>query len=95
VGVGRDDVSGLLQTVAVLLGVATAGFAIAALVAGYQAVRIGGARLLFNGWDWFVMSDRVPVAARPLMRKALWRWCCAAGCMVMAAIAGALSGRPA
>ena len=87
-GVGRDDVSGLLHAIALLLGVATAAFAVAALVAGYQAVRIGGARLLFSGWDWFVMSDRIPAAARPHMRTALRRWCYAAACMVLAAIAG-------
>ena len=91
-GIGRDDVTGVLQAVAALLGVATTAFAVAALVAGYQAVRIGGTRLLFSGWDWFVLSDRVPAAARPHMRTALRRWCYAAACMVAGAIAGALSG---
>lgn len=87
--------SGVLQAIASLLGVASAGLAIAALVAGYRAVQIGGARLLFNGLDWFTMPDRVPVEARPHMRAALWRWCYAAGCMVLAGVAGALSGKAA
>ena len=80
--------SSALQALAVLLGVAAAGFAVMALVAGWRAVRIGGSRLLFNGWDWFVMSDRVPPEARPHMRRALARWAMAMGCMVLAALAG-------
>ena len=83
--------SSALQALAVLLGVAAAGFAVMALVAGWRAVRIGGSRLLFNGWDWFVMSDRVPPEARPLMRATLLRWGCAMGCMLLAGIAAALS----
>ncbi len=94
-GVGGDDVSEALQIIAMLFGIATAALATASLVAGYRAVRIGGARLLFNGWDWFTTPDRVPPEARPHMRAALRRWGYAAGCMVLAAIAGALSGRPA
>ena len=70
--------SAALQAVAALLGVATAGLAISALIAGYRAVQIGGTRLLFNGWDWFAMPDRVPAEARPHMRAALRRWACAA-----------------
>ncbi|BDG73798.1 hypothetical protein Rmf_37270 [Roseomonas fluvialis] len=66
-----------------------------ALVDGYRAVRIGGSRLLFNGWDWFVMSDRVPAEARPHMRRALARWGLAILCMVLASVVGALSGRAA
>ena len=85
----------LLQAVAMLLGLMTAAFAAASLIAGYRAVRIGGARLLFNGWDWVAMPDRVPPEARPHMRAALRRWGCAAGCLVLAAVAAALSGRPA
>lgn len=87
--------SGALQIIAVLFGIATAGFGIASLVAGYRAVRIGGVRLLFNGWDWIAMPERVPPEARPYMRAALRRWGYAAGCLVFAAIAGALSGQPA
>jgi hypothetical protein len=84
-------VTALLQTLAVPLGVASAGLAVLALVEGYRAVRIGGSRLLFNGWDWFVMSDRVPAEARPHMRRALARWGMAILCMMLGAIAGALS----
>ena len=83
--------STLFQGLATLLGIAAAGFAIAALAAGWTAVRIGGSRLLFNGWDWFVMSGRVPEAARPHMRATLRRWGCAMGCLVLAGIAGALA----
>lgn len=90
-GAGRDDVSDALQAVAVMFGVAAASFAIAALVTAYQAVRIGGTRLLLNGWDWFFLSSRVPEAARPHMHAALKRWCYAIGCLMLAAIAGALS----
>jgi hypothetical protein len=84
-------VSAVLQTLAVPLGVAIAGLAVLALVEGYRAVRIGGSRLLFNGWDWFVMTDRVPMEARPHMRRALARWGLAILCMMLGAIAGALS----
>jgi hypothetical protein len=84
-------VTALLQMLAVPLGVASAGLAVLALVEGYRAVRIGGSRLLFNGWDWFVMSDRVPAEARPHMRRALARWGMAILCMMLGAIAGALS----
>ncbi len=87
--------SAALQALAALLGAAAAGFAVAALVAGWRAVRIGGARLLFNGWDWFVMSDRVPLAARPHMQATLRRWGCAMGCMLLGGIAAALSGAAA
>jgi hypothetical protein len=83
-------VTALLQALAVLLGIASAGFAVLALVEGYRAVRIGGSRLLFNGWDWFVMPDRVPVEARSHMRRALARWGLALVCLVLAGIAGAL-----
>ena len=62
----------------------------ASLIAGYRAVRIGGVRLMFNGWDWFAMPDRVPAEARPHMRAALRCWACAAGCLVLAAVAAAL-----
>ena len=85
----------LLQAVAMLLGLMTVAFAAASLIAGYRAVRIGGLRLMFNGWDWFAMPDRVPAEARPHMRAALRCWACAAGCLVLAAVAAALSGRPA
>jgi hypothetical protein len=81
----------MLGALAVLLGVAAAGFAVMALVEGWRAVRIGGSRLLYNGWDWFVMSDRVPAEARPHMRRALARWGIAMLSMVLAAAAGALS----
>jgi hypothetical protein len=80
-------VSGLFQGIAVLLGVAVAGLAVTALVEGWRAVRIGGSRLLFNGWDWIVRSDRVPPEARPHMRSALTRWAMAMGCMMLAALA--------
>ena len=90
-GVGGDDVSAALQTIALIFGVATVGFAVAALIAGYQAVRIGGTRLIFNGWDWFFVSSRVPEAARPHMRATLKRWCYAIGCLLLAGIAGALA----
>ncbi len=49
------------------------------------------ARLLFNGWDWFVMSDRVPPEARPHLRRALVRWGLAMLCFALAAAAGAAS----
>ncbi|MBR0650290.1 hypothetical protein GXW78_11505 [Roseomonas terrae] len=90
-GAGRDDVSAVLHVIAWLFAAASGVFALAALVAAYQAVRIGGARLLFNGWDWFFVSSRVPEAARPHMRATLKRWCYAIGCLMLAAIAGALS----
>lgn len=81
----------LLQALAILFGIVSAGFAVMALVEGYRAVRIGGARLLFNGWDWFVMSDRVPAQARPHMRQALLRWTLAMLSMLLGGIAGALA----
>ncbi len=81
----------LLQALSVLLGLASAGFAVLALVEGYRAVRIGGSRLLFNGIDWFVMSDRVPMEARPHMRRTLARWGLAILCMALGGIAGALA----
>jgi len=81
----------LLQALSVLFGIASAGFAVMALVEGYRAVRIGGSRLIFNGWDWFVMSDRVPPEARPHMRRTLARWGLAMLCLALAGIAGALS----
>ncbi len=87
--------SGLLQALSVVLGIVTAGFAVMALAEGWRAVQIGGSRLLFNGWDWFAMSDRVPAAARPHMRRALARWGIAMLCMALAAVAGALSGAAA
>lgn len=83
--------SGLLQALSVVLGIATAGFSVMALAQSWRAVRIGGSRLLFNGLDWFVMSDRVPRAARPHMRRALARWGLAMLCFVLAAAAGAIS----
>ncbi|MEO3473485.1 hypothetical protein AAFN86_16585 [Roseomonas sp. CAU 1739] len=84
--------NGALLAFALMLGAAAAALAITACVAAWRAVRIGGARLLFNSWDWFIMSDDVPAAARPHMRRALLRWCGAMGCMVLAVIAAALSG---
>jgi len=84
-------VSGVLHALAFVCGLAAAGVAVMALVEGYRAVRIGGSRLLFNGLDWFVMSDRVPAEARPHMRRALARWGLAMLCMVPGGIAGALS----
>lgn len=83
--------SDLLQALAFVFGLAAAGFTVMALVEGYRAVRIGGSRLLFNGLDWFVMSDRVPAEARPHMRRALARWGLAMLCMVLGGIVGALS----
>lgn len=80
--------SGLLWAVAALLGAATAWFAASALAAGYRAVRIGGARLLFSGWDWIAASDRIPGEARPHMMRALRRWVTAAFCLLLAGIAG-------
>ncbi len=81
----------LLQALSVLLGVASAGFAVMALVEGYRAVRIGGSRLLFNGIDWFTMPDRVPMEARPHMQRTLARWGLAILCMALGGIAGALA----
>lgn len=89
---GRHDVSPLLHALSVLLGVASAGFAVMAPVEDWRAVRIGGSRLIFNGWDWFVMSDRVPAAARPHIRRALARWGLAMLCLLLAGIAATLSG---
>ncbi|MBR0679743.1 hypothetical protein GXW74_04545 [Roseomonas eburnea] len=80
-----------LQGVAAALGVAVVALAVSALAAGARAVRIGGARLLFNGIDWFLPSARVPEAARPHMRTALRRWLLAMGTMVLAGIAAILS----
>ncbi len=82
----------VLQAAALLFGIAAAGLMLAALVAGLRAVRLGGRRLLFNGWDWVARPDRVPAEARPHIRQALRRWLAAAGCMVLAAVAGALAG---
>lgn len=87
--------SGVLQALAFVFGLGAAGFAMMALVEGYRAVRIGGSRLLFNGLDWFVMSDRVPPEAQPHMRRALARWGLAMLCMVLGGIAGALSAAAA
>jgi hypothetical protein len=84
-------VSGLLQGLALVLGLAGAGFAGMALVEGSRAVRIGGARLPFNGWDWFVMSDRVPAEARPHIRRTLARWGLTMLCLAPAGGAAALS----
>lgn len=81
----------LFQGVAVLFGLGRAACAVMALVAGYRAAQIGGSRLMFNGIDWFVASDRVPPEARPHMRRALARWGLALLCFVLAAAAGALS----
>ncbi len=83
--------SAVLHVVAVASGFAAAGFAVMALVEGYRAVRIGGSRLLFNGWDWFVMSDRVPMEARPHIRRTLARWGLAMLCLVLGGIAAAVS----
>lgn len=80
--------SGLLWAVAALLGAATAWFAVTALAAGYRAVRIGGARLLFSGWAWIAAFDRIPAEARPHMISALRRWVMAAFCLLLAGMAG-------
>ena len=80
-----------MHAVSVALSIASLGFAVLALVEGYRAVRIGGSRLLFNGIDWFVTSDRVPADARPHMRRTLARWGLAILCMVLGGIAGALA----
>jgi hypothetical protein len=88
-------VSTLLHGLAFVLGTASLGFAVMALVEGYRAVRIGGSRLMFNGWDWFVMSDRVPPEARPHMRRALARWGLAMLCLVLGGIVGGLSAAAA
>ena len=80
--------SGLFWAAAVLLGIAAAWFAVTALVAGYRAVRIGGPRLLFSGWDWVARLDRVPAEARPHMMNALRRWLTAMGCLLFAGVAG-------
>jgi hypothetical protein len=90
--VGRARVSTLLHGLSIAFGIASACFAILALVEGWRAVRIGGSRLLFNGWDWFVMSDRVPPEARPHMRRALARWGLAMLCLLLGGIAGARFG---
>ncbi len=79
------------QAIGVLLGVAVAGFAALALVAGYRAVRIAGWWLLFNGMVWFTGSERVPPEAWPHIRRALARWGMAMLCFVLAAAAGAAS----
>jgi hypothetical protein len=81
----------MLHALAVILGIASAGFAVMALVEGYRAVRIGGSRLLFNGLDWFTMPDRVPMEAHPHMRRTLARWGLAMLCMALGGIAGALA----
>lgn len=80
--------SGLLWTIAVLLGAAAAWFAVTALASGWRAVRIGGPRLLFNGWDWVARLDRAPPEARPHMMNALRRWVAAMGCLLFAGVAG-------
>jgi len=59
---------------------------VSALMAGARAVRIGGARLLFNGMAWFAPPADLPPEARPHMRRALLRWLGAMGCMVLAAL---------
>lgn len=81
----------VMYGVAVVFALGAAAFAVAAMMAAYQAMRIGGTRLLFNGWDWFFVSSRVPEAARPHMRATLKRWCYAIGCLLLAGIAGALA----
>lgn len=80
--------SGLLWAVAALLGAATAWFAAAALAAGYRALRIGGARLLFSGWAWIAAFARIPAEARPHMVSALRGWITAAFCLLLAGMAG-------
>ena len=84
--------SGLLGAMAVLLGAAAAWFAVTALASGWRAVRIGGPRLLFSGWDWVARLDRVPPEVRPHMMKALRRWATAMGCLVFAGVAGIAAG---
>lgn len=80
--------SGLLWTMAVLLGAAAAWFGVSALAAGWRAVRIGGPRLVFSGWDWVARLDRAPADARPHMLRALRRWMTAMGCLLFAGVAG-------
>ena len=65
---------------------------VTALMAGARAVRIGGARLLFNGMAWFAPPPDLPAEARPHMRRALLRWLGAMGCMVLAGLAFGLGG---
>jgi hypothetical protein len=81
-------VSGLLWGLALVLGIATAWYAVTALVQGYRAVRIGGPRLLVSGWDWIMRRDRIAPAARPYMQAALRRWVLAMLCLLLAAFAG-------
>jgi hypothetical protein len=59
-----------------------------AVVEGRRAVRIGRSRLLINGWNWFVVSDRVQAAARPHMGRVLARWGLTMLCLVLAGLAG-------
>lgn len=75
---------------AALIGMAV--FLVTALMAGARAVRIGGARLLFNGIAWFAPPAGLPVEARPHMRRALARWLGAMGCLVLAALGFGLGG---
>jgi hypothetical protein len=84
-------VSAALDLVAAVLGVAVAALAGAAFVAGARAVAIGGRRLLVHGHEWFAPSERVPQAARPHMRRALWRWLGAMGCLLLAGAAAGLA----
>jgi hypothetical protein len=79
----------MLRALAVVFGIASAGFAVMALVEGWRAVRIGGSRLLFHGWDWVAMPERVPSAARPHMRRALARWGLAMICLLLSGLSGA------
>lgn len=76
--------STLLTWLAFGLGAASLAVAFCALIEVARAVRIGGARLLFHGIEWFWPSAAVPDAARPHMRAALWRWAYAMLCMVLA-----------
>lgn len=81
----------MMVALAVVLGVACGGLAVAALIAGLRAVRMTGWWLLLDGRVWFTRSDRVPPEAWPHMRLALRRWGMAMGCLLLAGIAGALA----
>lgn len=83
--------SSVLGGLAVVFALGAAGFGAASLVAGACAVRLGGARLLVRGYEWWAPSERVPAAARPHMRRALIRCAVAMYCLLLASLCGAIA----